>query len=177
MKPLGSVVHINPKTERFQRRSYILTLECVESGVLNSKNFIATLRQVEHKGFFWRKVIYSIKWFDRIKKNHYYFKRILNIAVASTGYAQIRCSGWTLRLYTSNFRQTILPVKQCFAVRSTGYPAINADDLAEILFGFLHLINRRKSVRLILLGQIEVHQKLLSTPYAVKSSLFNSSAI
>ena len=41
VKPLGSVVHINPKTGALPEAFIYIDLECVESGVLNSKKLLS----------------------------------------------------------------------------------------------------------------------------------------
>ena len=148
VEPLGSVVHINPKTGSLPEAFIYIDLECVESGVLTVKNlYLVTLHQVEHKGF-WRKAIYSIKWSDLTKKTITISKRVLNIqTVASTGYAQIRCSEMDTQFIYEQLSSDYFAREAMLRSTGTGYPAINADDLAEIPFGFRHLISRRKLVR------------------------------
>ena len=119
-------------------------------------------------------MIYSIKWFDRIKKTITISKRILNIQqLRLPDMRKSDAQRWTLNLYTSNFRQTIFAREAMLRSTGTGYPAINADDLAEIPIWIPPLDQQEKiGAALSFLGaKIEVHQKLLSALCTVKSSL------
>ena len=93
VKPLGSVVHINPKTGALPEAFIYIDLECVESGVLNSKKLLSrnsapsrAQRLLEEGDLLYQMV-------RPYQKNNYYFQKNFEYpTVASTGYAQIRCS-------------------------------------------------------------------------------------
>ena len=149
VKPLGSVVRINPKTGALPEAFIYIDLECVESGVLNSKKLLSrnsapsrAQRLLEEGDFLYQMV-------RPYQKTITISKRILNIQqLRLPDMRKSDAQRWTLNLYTSNFRQTILPVKQCFAVQVQGIQLSMQMILRKFLFGFLHLISRRKSVRL-----------------------------
>ena len=198
VEPLGSVVHINPKTGSIPEAFIYIDLECVESGVLNSKKLISrnsapsrAQRLLEEGDLLYQMV-------RPYQKNNYYFRKAFEYpTVASTGYAQIRCSKvdtqFIYEQLSSDYfaREAMLrstgtgyPAINAddlaeFAreamLRSTGtgYPAINADDLAEIPIWVPPLVQQEKiGAALSFLGEkIEVHQKLLSALCSVKSSL------
>ena len=144
VKPLGSVVHINPKTGALPEAFIYIDLECVESGVLNSKKLLSrnsapsrAQRLLEEGDLLYQMV-------RPYQKNNYYFQKNFEYpTVGSTGYAQIRCSEVDTQFIYEQLSSDYFAREAMLRSTGTGYPAINADDL-----GFLHLISRRKSVRL-----------------------------
>ena len=174
VEPLGSVVHINPKTGSLPEAFIYIDLECVESGVLNSKKLISRNSAPSRAQRLWRKAIYSIKWSDLTKKNNYYFQKGFEYpTVASTGYAQIRCSEMDTQFIYEQLSSDYFAREAMLRSTGTGYPAINADDLAEIPI-WVPPLNQQEKIGAALssLGEkIEVHQKLLSALCSVKSSL------
>ena len=174
VKPLGSVVHINPKTGALPEAFIYIDLECVESGVLNSKKLLSrnsapsrAQRLLEEGDLLYQMV-------RPYQKNNYYFQKNLEYpTVASTGYAQIRCSEVDTQFIYEQLSSDYFAREAMLRSTGTGYPAINADDLAEIPIWIPPLDQQEKiGAALSFLGaKIEVHQKLLSALCSVKSSL------
>ena len=174
MKPLGSVVHINPKTGALPEAFIYIDLECVESGVLNSKKLLSrnsapsrAQRLLEEGDLLYQMV-------RPYQKNNYYFQKNFEYpTVASTGYAQIRCSEVDTQFIYEQLSSDYFAREAMLRSTGTGYPAINADDLAEIPIWIPPLDQQEKiGAALSFLGaKIEVHQKLLSALCSVKSSL------
>ena len=174
VKPLGSVVHINPRTGSLPEAFIYIDLECVESGVLNSKKLISrnfapsrAQRLLEEGDLLYQMV-------RPYQKNNYYFQKGFEYpTVASTGYAQIRCSEVDTKFIYEQLSSDYFAREAMLRSTGTGYPAINADDLAEIPIWVPPLVQQEKiGAALSSLGEkIEVHQKLLSALCSVKSSL------
>lgn len=174
VKPLGSVVHINPKTGALPEAFIYIDLECVESGVLNSKKLLSrnsapsrAQRLLEEGDLLYQMV-------RPYQKNNYYFQKNFEYpTVASTGYAQIRCSEVDTQFIYEQLSSDYFAREAMLRSTGTGYPAINADDLAEIPIWIPPLDQQEKiGAALSFLGaKIEVHQKLLSALCSVKSSL------
>ena len=174
VKPLGSVVHINPKTGALPEAFIYIDLECVESGVLNSKKLLSrnsapsrAQRLLEEGDLLYQMV-------RPYQKNNYYFQKNFEYpTVASTGYAQIRCSEVDTQFIYEQLSSDYFAREAMLRSTGTGYPAINADDLAEIPIWIPPLDQQEKiGAALSFLGaKIEVHQKLLSALCTVKSSL------
>ena len=174
VKPLGSVVHINPKTGALPEAFIYIDLECVESGVLNSKKLLSrnsapsrAQRLLEEGDLLYQMV-------RPYQKNNYYFQKNFEYpTVASTGYAQIRCSEVDTQFIYEQLSLDYFAREAMLRSTGTGYPAINADDLAEIPIWIPPLDQQEKiGAALSFLGaKIEVHQKLLSALCTVKSSL------
>ena len=174
VEPLGSVVHINPKTGSIPEAFIYIDLECVESGVLNSKKLISrnsapsrAQRLLEEGDLLYQMV-------RPYQKNNYYFRKAFEYpTVASTGYAQIRCSKVDIQFIYEQLSSDYFAREAMLRSTGTGYPAINADDLAEIPIWVPPLVQQEKiGAALSFLGEkIEVHQKLLSALCSVKSSL------
>ena len=174
VKPLGSVVHINPKTGALPEAFIYIDLECVESGVLNSKKLLSrnsapsrAQRLLEEGDLLYQMV-------RPYQKNNYYFQKNFEYpTVASTGYAQIRCSEVDTQFIYEQLSSDYFAREAMLRSTGTGYPAINADDLAEIPIWIPPLEQQEKiGAALSFLGaKIEVHQKLLSALCSVKSSL------
>ena len=174
VKPLGSVVHINPKTGSLPEAFIYIDLECVESGILNSKKLISrnsapsrAQRLLEEGDLLYQMV-------RPYQKNNYYFQKGFEYpTVASTGYAQIRCSEMDTQFIYEQLSSDYFSREAMLRSTGTGYPAINADDLAEIPIWVPPLDQQEKiGAALSFLGaKIEVHQKLLSALCSVKSSL------
>ena len=174
VEPLGSVVHINPKTGSLPEAFIYIDLECVESGVLNSKKLISrnsapsrAQRLLEEGDLLYQMV-------RPYQKNNYYFQKGFEYpTVASTGYAQIRCSEMDTEFIYEQLSSDYFAREAMLRSTGTGYPAINADDLAEIPI-WVPPLNQQEKIGAALssLGEkIEVHQKLLSALCSVKSSL------
>ena len=174
VKPLGSVVHINPKTGALPEAFIYIDLECVESGVLNSKKLLSRIsarsraqRLLEEGDLLYQMV-------RPYQKNNYYFQKNFEYpTVGSTGYAQIRCSEVDTQFIYEQLSSDYFAREAMLRSTGTGYPAINADDLAEIPIWIPPLDQQEKiGAALSFLGaKIEVHQKLLSALCSVKSSL------
>lgn len=174
VKPLGSVVHINPKTGSLPEAFIYIDLECVESGILNRKKLISrnsapsrAQRLLEEGDLLYQMV-------RPYQKNNYYFKKGFEYpTVASTGYAQIRCSEMDTQFIYEQLSSDYFAHEAMLRSTGTGYPAINADDLAEIPIWVPPLDQQEKiGAALSFLGEkIEAHQKLLSALCCVKSSL------
>ena len=174
VKPLGSVVHINPKTGALPEAFIYIDLECVESGVLNSKKLLSrnsapsrAQRLLEEGDLLYQMV-------RPYQKNNYYFQKNFEYpTVASTGYARIRCSEVDTQFIYEQLSSDYFAREAMLRSTGTGYPAINADDLAEIPIWIPPLDQQEKiGAALSFLGaKIEVHQKLLSALCSVKSSL------
>ena len=174
VKPFGSVVHINPKTGALPEAFIYIDLECVESGVLNSKKLLSrnsapsrAQRLLEEGDLLYQMV-------RPYQKNNYYFQKNFEYpTVASTGYAQIRCSEVDTQFIYEQLSSDYFAREAMLRSTGTGYPAINADDLAEIPIWIPPLDQQEKiGAALSFLGaKIEVHQKLLSALCSVKSSL------
>ena len=174
VKPLGSIVHINPKTGSLPEAFIYIDLECVESGVLNSKKLISrnsapsrAQRLLEEGDLLYQMV-------RPYQKNNYYFQKGFEYpTVASTGYAQIRCSDMDTTFIYEQLSSDYFAREAMLRSTGTGYPAINADDLAEIPIWVPPLVQQEKiGAALSSLGEkIEAHQKLLSALCSVKSSL------
>ena len=174
VEPLGSVVHINPKTGSLPEAFIYIDLECVESGVLNSKKLISrnsapsrAQRLLDEGDLLYQMV-------RPYQKNNYYFQKGFEYpTVASTGYAQIRCSEMDTQFIYEQLSSDYFAREAMLRSTGTGYPAINADDLAEIPIWVPPLNQQEKiGAALSFLGEkIEVHQKLLSALCSVKSSL------
>ena len=174
VKPLGSVVHINPKTGALPEAFIYIDLACVESGVLNSKKLLSrnsapsrAQRLLEEGDLLYQMV-------RPYQKNNYYFQKNFEYpTVASTGYAQIRCSEVDTQFIYEQLSSDYFAREAMLRSTGTGYPAINADDLAEIPIWIPPLDQQEKiGAALSFLGaKIEVHQKLLSALCSVKSSL------
>ena len=174
VEPLGSVVHINPKTGSLPEAFIYIDLECVESGVLNSKKLISrnsapsrAQRLLEEGDLLYQMV-------RPYQKNNYYFQKGFEYpTVASTGYAQIRCTEMDTQFIYEQLSSDYFAREAMLRSTGTGYPAINADDLAEIPI-WVPPLNQQEKIGAALssLGEkIEVHQKLLSALCSVKSSL------
>ena len=174
VEPLGSVVHINPKTGSLPEAFIYIDLECVESGVLNSKKLISrnsapsrAQRLLEEGDLLYQMV-------RPYQKNNYYFQKGFEYpTVASTGYAQIRCSEMNTQFIYEQLSSDYFAREAMLRSTGTGYPAINADDLAEIPI-WVPPLNQQEKIGAALssLGEkIEVHQKLLSALCSVKFSL------
>ena len=174
VKPLRSVVHINPKTGSLPEVFIYIDLECVESGVLNSKKLISrnsapsrAQRLLEEGDLLYQMV-------RPYQKNNYYFQKAFEYpTVASTGYAQIRCSEVDTQFIHEQLSSDYFAREAMLHSTGTGYPAINADDLAEIPVWVPPLDQQEKigAVLSFLGAKIEVHQKLLSALCSVKCSL------
>ena len=174
VKPLGSVVHINPKTGSLPEAFIYIDLECVESGVLNSKKLISRNSAPSRAQRLLAEGDLLYQMVRPYQKNNYYFQKAFEYpTVASTGYAQIRCSKMDTQFIYEQLSSDYFAREAMLRSTGTGYPAINADDLAEIPIWVPPLNQQEKiGAALSFLGEkIEVHQKLLSALCSVKSSL------
>lgn len=174
VKPLGSIVQINPKNGSLPEAFIYIDLECVEAGVLHSKKLISrntapsrAQRLLEEGDLIYQMV-------RPYQKNNYYFQKAFKYpTVASTGYAQIRCSEVDNRFLYEQLSSDYFAHEAMFRSTGTGYPAINADDLAEIPV-WVPPLNQQEKIGAVLSfigSKIERHQKMLSALCRAKSSL------
>ena len=174
VKPLGSVVQINPKTGSLPEAFVYIDLECVEAGVLHNKKLISrnsapsrAQRLLERGDLIYQMV-------RPYQKNNYYFQKGFEYpTVASTGYAQIRCSEVNTQFIYEQLSSDYFAREAMLRSTGTGYPAINADDLAEIPVWVPPLDQQEKvgAVLSFIGAKIEAHQRMLSALCRVKSSL------
>ena len=131
----GDVVEINPKTPPLPERFIYIDLECVESGQLKSLNYIKKTHAPSRAQ---RVLCHNDVLFQMVRpyqKNNYLFKDSLDISVvASTGYAQIRCSDCNPFFVYEQISSEQFSREAMMRSTGTGYPAINADSLAQIPF-------------------------------------------
>ena len=171
---MGRVVQINPKTGSLPKEFIYIDLECVEAGVLHNRKLVSrnsapsrAQRLLEEGDLIYQMV-------RPYQKNNYYFQKAFEYpTVASTGYAQIRCSEMDTQFIYEQLSSDYFAREAMLRSTGTGYPAINADDLAEIPIWVPPLDQQEKvGAALSFIGaKIEVHQKMFSGLCRVKSSL------
>ncbi len=174
VKPLGSKVQINPKTESLPEAFIYIDLECVEAGVLHSKKLISRNSAPSRAQRLLKEGDLIYQMVRPYQKNNYYFQKAFEYpTVASTGYAQIRCSEVDTQFIYEQLSSDYFAREAMLRSTGTGYPAINADDLAEIPIWIPPLDQQEKvGATLSFIGaKIEVHQKMLYALCRVKSSL------
>lgn len=131
-KPLKGICTVNPSNGGLPDAFVYIDLESVDDGILRSKNRInrkdapSRAQRVLHDG----DVIFQIvrpyqrnNFFVEIRDNDAY--------VASTGYAQLRAEGNKAFLYQSIHADPFVE-KVIAKCTGSGYPAINAADLADV---------------------------------------------
>ena len=131
----GDVVEINPKTPPLPEQFIYIDLECVESGQLKSLNYIDKNHAPSRAQ---RVLCRNDVLFQMVRpyqKNNYLFRDIFDVpVVASTGYAQIRCSDCNPIFVYEQISSEQFSREAMMRSTGTGYPAINADGLAQIPF-------------------------------------------
>ena len=131
----GDVVEINPKTPPLPEQFIYIDLECVESGQLKSLNYINKNHAPSRAQ---RVLCRNDVLFQMVRpyqKNNYLYKDIFDVpVVASTGYAQIRCSECNPFFVYEQISSEQFSREAMMRSTGTGYPAINADGLAQIPF-------------------------------------------
>ena len=131
----GDVVEINPKTPPLPEQFIYIDLECVESGELKSLNYIDKNHAPSRAQ---RVLCRNDVLFQMVRpyqKNNYLFRDIFDVpVVASTGYAQIRCSDCNPIFVYEQISSEQFSREAMMRSTGTGYPAINADGLAQIPF-------------------------------------------
>ena len=174
VKPLGSIVQINPKTGSLPEAYIYIDLECVEGGVLNSKKLISRNSAPSRAQRLLEKGDLIYQMVRPYQKNNYYFQKAFEYpTVASTGYAQIRCSEMDTQFIYEQLSSDYFAHEAMLRSTGTGYPAINADDLAEIPI-WVPPFERQQKVGAVLSfigAKIEANQRMLSALCRVKSSL------
>ena len=129
------VVEINPKTPPLPEQFIYIDLECVESGQLKSLNYIDKNHAPSRAQ---RVLCRNDVLFQMVRpyqKNNYLFRDIFDVpVVASTGYAQIRCSDCNPIFVYEQISSEQFSREAMMRSTGTGYPAINADGLAQIPF-------------------------------------------
>ena len=131
----GDVVKINPKTPPLPEQFIYIDLECVESGQLKSLNYINKNHAPSRAQ---RVLCRNDVLFQMVRpyqKNNYLYRDIFDVpVVASTGYAQIRCSECNPFFVYEQISSEQFSREAMMRSTGTGYPAINADGLAQIPF-------------------------------------------
>ena len=131
----GDVVEINPKTPPLPEQFIYIDLECVESGQLKSLNYINKNHAPSRAQ---RVLCRNDVLFQMVRpyqKNNYLYRDIFDVpVVASTGYAQIRCSDCNPFFVYEQISSEQFSREAMMRSTGTGYPAINADGLAQIPF-------------------------------------------
>ncbi|MFC3928277.1 restriction endonuclease subunit S [Streptococcus caprae] len=131
-RQLGEVAEINPKSVLPEEFEYIdlesvVGTELVSHRSENLQSAPSRAQRLAQKGDIFYQTVRPYQ------KNNYYFDRVEENFVFSTGYAQIRTSNDGRFIFTSiqtdNFVTMVL--NSC---TGTSYPAINSSDLAKILF-------------------------------------------
>ena len=174
VKPLGSIVQINPKTGLLPEAFIYIDLECVEAGVLHSRKLISRNSAPSRAQRVLREGDLIYQMVRPYQKNNYYFQKAFEYpTVASTGYAQIRCSEANTQFIYEQLSSDYFAREAMLRSTGTGYPAINADDLAEIPI-WVPPFERQQKVGAVLSfigAKIEANQRMLSALCRVKSSL------
>ena len=131
----GDVVEINPKTPPLPEQFIYIDLECVESGQLKSLNYINKNHAPSRAQ---RVLCRNDVLFQMVRpyqKNNYLYRDIFDVpVVASTGYAQIRCSECNPFFVYEQISSEQFSREAMMRSTGTGYPAINTDGLAQIPF-------------------------------------------
>ena len=175
--PFGQTVEINPKTKSLPTDFIYIDLESVESGKLLHKNIIShdnapsRAQRVLSKG----DVLFQMV--RPYQKNNFYFESELSLpSVASTGYAQIRCNDNDPLFVFEQISSDYFSNQAMLRSTGTGYPAINADSLAEIPFIKFPIEEQRKIGKfLYLLSQrIVQEESKLDSLFKVKAAMLQS---
>ena len=177
--PFGQVVEINPKTKSLPTEFIYIDLESVESGKLLQENIISRDNAPSRAQRVLAKGDVLFQMVRPYQKNNFYFESELSLsAVASTGYAQIRCVDNDPLFVFEQISSDYFANEAMLRSTGTGYPAINADSLAEIPF-IKHPIEEQRKIGkfLYLLSQRIIQEEskleaLLKVKGAMLQSLF-----
>lgn len=174
IKPLGTIVQINPKTGLLPEEFIYIDLECVENGIVHNKNLISRNAAPSRAQRLLKEGDIIYQMVRPYQKNNYYFQKSFEYpAVASTGYAQIRCSVMDAQFIYEQLSSDYFAREAMLRSTGTGYPAINANDLANIPV-WVPPLEMQKKVGTVLShvgARIEVNQEILSALGRMKSSL------
>ena len=177
--PFGQAVEINPKTKSLPTEFIYIDLESVESGKLLQENIISRDNAPSRAQRVLTKGDVLFQMVRPYQKNNFYFESELSLpAVASTGYAQIRCIDNDPLFVFEQISSDYFANEAMLRSTGTGYPAINADSLAEIPF-IKHPIEEQRKIGkfLYLLSQRIIQEEskleaLLKVKGAMLQSLF-----
>ena len=177
--PFGQAVEINPKTKSLPTEFIYIDLESVESGKLLQENIISHDNAPSRAQRVLTKGDVLFQMVRPYQKNNFYFESELSLpAVASTGYAQIRCVDNDPLFVFEQISSDYFANEAMLRSTGTGYPAINADSLAEIPF-IKHPIEEQRKIGkfLYLLSQRIIQEEskleaLLKVKGAMLQSLF-----
>ena len=177
--PFGQAVEINPKTKSLPTEFIYIDLESVESGKLLQENIISRDNAPSRAQRVLTKGDVLFQMVRPYQKNNFYFESELSLpAVASTGYAQIRCVDNDPLFVFEQISSDYFANEAMLRSTGTGYPAINADSLAEIPF-IKHPIEEQRKIGkfLYLLSQRIIQEEskleaLLKVKGAMLQSLF-----
>ena len=177
--PFGQTVEINPKTKSLPTEFIYIDLESVESGKLLQENIISRDNAPSRAQRVLTKGDVLFQMVRPYQKNNFYFESELSLpAVASTGYAQIRCVDNDPLFVFEQISSDYFANEAMLRSTGTGYPAINADSLAEIPF-IKHPIEEQRKIGkfLYLLSQRIIQEEskleaLLKVKGAMLQSLF-----
>ena len=175
--PLGQAVEINPKTKSLPTEFIYIDLESVESGKLLQENIISRDNAPSRAQRVLTKGDVLFQMVRPYQKNNFYFESELSLpAVASTGYAQIRCVDNDPLFVFEQISSDYFANEAMLRSTGTGYPAINADSLAEIPFIKLPIEEQQKIGKfLYLLSQrIIQEESKLDSLLKVKSAMLQS---
>ena len=175
--PFGQAVEINPKTKSLPSEFIYIDLESVESGKLLHENIISRDNAPSRAQRVLSKGDVLFQMVRPYQKNNFYFDSELSLpSVASTGYAQIRCGDNDPLFVFEQISSDYFANEAMLRSTGTGYPAINADSLAEIPFIKLPIEEQQKIGKfLYLLSQrIIQEESKLDSLLKVKSAMLQS---
>ena len=175
--PFGRAVEINPKTKSLPSEFIYIDLESVESGKLLHENIISRDNAPSRAQRVLSKGDVLFQMVRPYQKNNFYFDSELSLpSVASTGYAQIRCGDNDPLFVFEQISSDYFANEAMLRSTGTGYPAINADSLAEIPFIKLPIEEQQKIGKfLYLLSQrIIQEESKLDSLLKVKSAMLQS---
>ena len=177
--PFGQAVMINPKTKSLPSEFIYIDLESVESGKLLHENIISRDKAPSRAQRVLSKGDVLFQMVRPYQKNNFYFESELTLpSVASTGYAQIRCNENDPLFVFEQISSDYFANQAMLRSTGTGYPAINADGLAQIPFIKLPIEEQQKTGKfLYLLSQRIIQEEcklnsLLKVKTAILQSLF-----
>ena len=177
--PFGQAVMINPKTKSLPSEFIYIDLESVESGKLLHENIISRDKAPSRAQRVLSKGDVLFQMVRPYQKNNFYFESELTLpSVASTGYAQIRCNENDPLFVYEQISSDYFANQAMLRSTGTGYPAINADGLAQIPFIKLPIEEQQKTGKfLYLLSQRIIQEEcklnsLLKVKTAILQSLF-----
>ena len=129
---LQDICQVNPKTRELPPKFVYIDLESVQHGELLSKNIIERTNAPSRAQRNLQRDDVLFQTVRPYQQNNYLFTELSLPTVASTGYAQIRCTSSSPQfiyqlIHTQQFLNAVL-------IRCAGgtYPAINANDLRSI---------------------------------------------